>query len=364
MNSLTWPRALAWRLQRQMLEPVGNGPVEAVVGRLGAVRAQSALSAELSVNTRRRGSKSADVAAALSDGRLIKVFAFRGGTHLVTPEDGGIYLALRAASRMWELPSWQSYYGLAPSDWPSYRAAVREALADGPLTLSELGAAVTAHARFRHLGFAFDDRAWTLLKPLMWQGDMCFGPTIRGRTIFQRLDSNPRWQGVPDLEEAGPRAVEAYFAAYGPATSERLHYWLGEGLGAGRKRIAGWVDQLGNRLAKVDVDGESAFVMREHLDDLFATPETRTVRLLPAYDQWVLGPGTADVHVTPTVRRALVTRGANVVIAAGVVSGTWSLREDRVHVEWFGEAAGQPRRALADEVARLGRIIGRDLELQ
>ena len=120
---------------------------------------------------------------ALRDGRLIKVFAFRGATQLVTPEDGGIYLALRAASRMWELPSWQSYYGLEPSDWPSFRAVVREALGEGPLTYKELGSAVTADARFRHLQFAFDDKAWTLLKPLMWQGDMCFGPTARPDNI-------------------------------------------------------------------------------------------------------------------------------------------------------------------------------------
>ena len=57
----------------------------------------------------------------------------------MTPEDGGAYLALRAAGRMWELPSWQSYYGLAPSDWPRLREVVRQALADGPLTLEGLG---------------------------------------------------------------------------------------------------------------------------------------------------------------------------------------------------------------------------------
>jgi hypothetical protein len=69
------------------------------------------------------------VARSLADGRIIKTYAFRGATHLLTPEDGGAYLALRAASRMWELPSWQSFYGLQPEDWPPFRSAVREALA-------------------------------------------------------------------------------------------------------------------------------------------------------------------------------------------------------------------------------------------
>ena len=350
-------------MKRQLLEPVGNGPVEAVVGRLGAVQAQSAFAAELSVNARRSSSTSTDVAAALGDGRLIKIFAFRGATHLVTPEDGGIYLALRAASRMWELPSWRSFYRLEPADWPTFRAAVRDALAGGPLTRQQLGAAITAQARYKHLGSAFNDQNWTLLKPLMWQGDMCFGPAIEGRTSFQRLDANPRWLGIPDLEEAGSRAVEAYFSAYGPATPKHLYYWLGEGLGAGRKRIDAWLDGLGDRLAEVNIDGESAFVLREDLDDLLASEEASAVRLLPAYDQWVLGPGTADAHVTPAAQRALVTRGANVVIATGVVSGTWSLREDRVALEWFA-AGALPRQALAVEVRRLGQVLGRDLELE
>ena len=57
---------------------------------------------------------------------------------------------------MWEFPSWQSYYGLMPSDWPRFREAVREALADGPLTLEGLGAAITVRPQFRHLTSAFD----------------------------------------------------------------------------------------------------------------------------------------------------------------------------------------------------------------
>ncbi len=54
-------------------------------------------------------------------------------------------LALRAASRMWQRPNWQSDNGLAPSDWPRLREAVREALA-GPLA----GNAARALALFTH----------------------------------------------------------------------------------------------------------------------------------------------------------------------------------------------------------------------
>jgi hypothetical protein len=362
MVSLSWSRALAWRMRRQLLDPPGSGSVAGVVRRLGAVPAQHDVMAELAVRARRERSRPGEVTRALAEGRIIKTFAFRGAIHLMTPEDGGAYLALRAASRMWELPSWQSFYGLTPADWPPFREAVREALADGPLTRDELGATVTAQPKFRHLGFAFADGATTLLKPLAWQGDMSFGPPRDGRATFQRLDGNPRWAGVPDLDEAGTRAVEAYFRAYGPATPDHVRYWLGEGLGAGRKRIQSWVMGLGDRLAAVDIDGQSAYILREDFDELAATPATTAVRLLPGYDQWVLGPGTADTHVVPAARRTLVSRGANIVIVGGVVSGTWSLADDHVVVAWFAEIAPPARDALVDEVARLATILDRPLQ--
>lgn len=363
MVSLSWSGALAWRMRQQLLDPVGTESVAGVVRRLGAVPAQDDTAAELAVGARRLRSRSGEVARALAEGQIIKTFAFRGATHLLTPADGGAYLALRAASRMWELPSWQSFYGLTPADWPRLRQAVREALADGPMTRDELGAAVTARPRFRHLGFAFADGAGTLLKPLAWQGDMSFGPPRDGRATFQRLDHNPRWAGLPDLDEAGMRAVEAYFRAYGPATPDHVHYWLGNGLGAGRKRIQSWIAGFGDRLAALDIDGESTYILREDLEDLAATPATTAVRLLPGYDQWVLGPGTADAHVVPPARRTLVSRKANLVIAGGVVSGTWSLTDDQVVTAWFTEVGPPPPEgALAEEAGRLATILDRPLQ--
>jgi hypothetical protein len=362
MMALNWSQALAWRMRRQLLDPVGTESVVGVVRRLGAIPAQLDSAAELAVRARRERSRSGEVSRALAEGRIIKTFAFRGATHLMTPEDGGTYLALRAASRMWELPSWETFYGLAPSDWPLFREAAREALAGGPMTRDELGAAVTARPKFRHLGFAFADGAGTLLKPLAWQGDISFGPPRNGRATFQRLDGNPRWKGLPDLDEAGSRAVEAYFRAYGPATPHHVQYWLGEGLGAGRKRIKSWIAGLGERLAVVDVDGESVHLLREDLDELAATPATNSLRLLPGYDQWVLGPGTADAHIVPPTKRTLVSRGANILIVGGVVAATWSVTDDQIVSVWFRRARPPERQALEGEVERIAKILNRPLK--
>jgi hypothetical protein len=357
---ITWPRALAWRLRQQLLVPVGTRSVVDVVSRLGALPAQS--DTELAVRLRRRRSRPGEVADALVEGSLIKTFAFRGATHLMTPYDASALLALRASSRMWELPSWQSYYGLAPSDWPPLREAVREALSDGPLTPAQLGEVVTRRRKFAHLGAAFTDKAATFLKPFAWQGDYCFASVADGGWAFQRLDQNARWPGLAELDDAGLRAVEAYVTGYGPVTRAQVQYWLGEGLGAPRKRIQAWVDQLGDRLAEVLVGDTPALVRRDDVPALAATEAADEVRLLPGHDQWVLGPGTADAHVVPPDQRRHVTKGTPLVIRSGVVSGIWAVRRDRLQISWFADRK-PPVQDLREQAGRVADLLGRAVEI-
>ena len=356
---VSWPQALAWRMGRQYLDPVGTASVAEVVRRLGAVAAQTPGYAELAVRARRQRSQAGEVATALADGRIIKCWVMRGAMHLLTPEDGGAYLALKAATRQWELPSWQSFYGLAPADWGPLRETVREALANGPMTPRQLGAAITARPKFRHLDFAFAGQWKTLLKPLMWQGVMSFGPSRDGSPTFQRLEDNTRWAGVPTAAEAGGRVVESYLRAYGPAAIANIRYWQN----TGERNVQSWLARLGDRAVEVEIAGERRFVLAEDLDELLAARPTDAVRLLPGSDQWVMGPGTADGRVVPPGRRQLFSRGAHMVIAGGVVSGTWTLRGDAVAVDWFQEAGRLPRRGLEKEVERTAEIVARPLRL-
>jgi hypothetical protein len=360
--SVTWSQALAWRMERQLLNPVGSESVAGVVRRLGAVLSMDESLAELAVRTRGSTSRPGALAAALADGEVIQAFAFRGAMHYLSPEDGGMYLAIRSAGRQWELPSWVEHYRLTPSDWPDFRAAVRAALSDGPLTVVELGQALARHRVYRHLQPVFNDGAGTLIKPLSWQGDVSFGPPRDGRRTLQRLDSNPRWRGTPDLDDAGPRAITAYFRTYGPATLDNLHYWLGNCLSAGRKRLESWFVGLGDRLVAVDVEGTVGYVAREDVDALEVTHPSEAVRFLPGHDQWVMGPGTKDAHVTPSTRRDLMTRKANPVILGGVVCGTWARKGDEITVTWLDERR-RPVEAIEREAGRLAGILDRDLRL-
>jgi len=362
---VTWRQALAWRMRRHYLDPVSGQSVAGVVRRLCGVQAQVASVAEMCVRVRRKTSKAGDVARALREGRVIKTWAMRGTLHLLTPESAGIFLSLIAAGRSWERPAWESYFGVSPKQLDALREVVREALDGKALTREELIAAVVARRGYGHLGDAMRSGWGTLLKPYAWQGDLCFGPSQGNRVTFTTpRAASSRWAGVPEPDEAAPLAIAAYLRAYGPADADAFGNWIGSGR-ISKRRIRSWFEAVGSQLAAVEVGGERAYVLAEDLDDLMSTKPTHAVRLLPGFDQFLMGPGTDDGHVVPPRRRAAVSKQSGwispVVIAGGVVQGTWERAGDRVQVAWVKEASPVRRTALLAEVKRLSTILGREL---
>jgi hypothetical protein len=350
---------------RQLLDPVGELPVADVVRRLCGVQAQVASSAELAIRVRRRTSGAGEVSRALAEGRLIKTWAMRGTLHLLTPAEAGACLSLMAAGRTWERPSWQRYFGMPIEAWTRLRPAVRDALDDGPLTREELVAAIIANPGLEHLGPALRAGWGTLLKPLAWQGDLCFGPSRGARVTFMRPESaSPLWTGIPEPDDVAPAVIAAYLGAYGPATSGNFHGWLARGwIGARRGRA--WFAALGDRLVELDVDGERRYLLADDLDELLRSTATTAIRLLPGFDQYVLGPGTDDAHIVPAGRRAMVSKQsgwiAPTVIANGVVVGTWELAGDAVRIAWFREAPKPRTRELEGAIATQAAIADRAL---
>ncbi len=289
----------------------------------------------------------------------------RGTLHLLRPEDAGAYLALIAAGRPWERPSWQRYFGVDTRTLELLRQVAREALDGAVLTREELIEAIVAQRGLGHIGEELRSGWGTLLKPLAWQGDLCFGPSRGNRVTFMRPgDASARWVELPDPDEAARTAIVSYVGAYAPTTVENFGHWLAGGW-FGKRRLRDWFLALDDVLVEVDVDGERAHVLAEHVDELISTKPSATVRLLPGFDQYVLGPGTGDGHVTSAARRRTVSRQSGwispVVVAGGKVCGTWELDEERVAISWFREAGRPPRIALRDEVARLASILGRGL---
>ncbi|MEV5594073.1 winged helix DNA-binding domain-containing protein [Streptomyces sp. NPDC052496] len=379
-------QVLAWRLRRQSLAPRTDAPAEEIVGRLAGVQAQVASSAELAVAVRQVEPSVAGVREALEARSLVRTWAMRGTLHLLPASGAGAYLSLLAAARTWEKPAWQRTFGVDPSQLAALGEAVDEILDGQVLTRRELTDAVLARKGLAGLGEQLTSGWSTVLKPLAWTGRLCQGPA-RGRhvTFTSPRSWVPGWRGIPDPEEAAATVIPAYLRAHGPATPAVFDAWLLRG--ATRKGVLrGWFEALRGQLAEVSVDGERAFVMADDVEDLAGTAPAPApadeLRLLPGFDQYVLGPGTSDARLVPPAHRAEVSRAAGwispVVVLGGRVVGVWSLTDSsvlRISVFEGADLSGVALRGpegleglkglegLREEVERLGGCLGRELEV-
>ncbi|MGH3930209.1 MAG: DNA glycosylase AlkZ-like family protein, partial [Pseudonocardiaceae bacterium] len=192
----------------------------------------------------------------------------------------------------------------------------------------------------------------------------CHGPSQGNKITFTRPDTRvPEWKGIPEPDQAAHHAIAAYLGAYGPATPEVFNAWLLRG--ALKKTVVRrWFADLGDKLTKVDVEGADAYIRSEHADDLARIKPSKSGRLLGAFDQYVLGPGTKDRQILAPEHRAKVSKTAGwiapIVVVSGRITGVWELTDNEVSVSFFPGATKPSAQTLETEVAQVARASGTD----
>lgn len=362
--TLTWDQVLSWRMERQLLHRPDGFDTTAIVRRLAGVHAQVASAAEQAVGIRRPGGIGG-VAEALTDRAIVKTWAMRGTLHLLAAEDAGAYLSLLAAARPWERGAWQREFVTADQMAAIAEAAIG-ALDGVVLTREQLAAEILTRIGDQSLGKKLSSGWGAVLKPLAWQGLLCNAASQGNRVTFTSPASwLPGWKGLLDPADAAAVAIPAYLGAHGPASMAAFDQWLYRGAS---KKVAlkSWFGALvaSGVLTVVEVDGEQLYARIADVDSLAGAARTDRLRLLPAFDQYVLGPGTSDDRIIAPARRSLISKAAGwispVVIVAGRVAGTWEVDHTLV-VQLFGEAGPVDRTALDDEIAVLEQVLDRRL---
>ncbi|MFD0903057.1 winged helix DNA-binding domain-containing protein [Actinomadura sediminis] len=360
MTSVMWEQVLAWRMRRQFVDRPDAASAVAVARRLGGVQAQVASSAELAVAVRRAAPEPGEAARALGEERtLVKTWAMRGTLHLLPADEAAAYLVLCGAARHWEKPSWQRAFGATPADLEAIAESAARALAGGAvLTRDELTRTIVDDTGSAHLAEVLGSGWGTLLKPLAWWGVLCHGPARGGRVTFASPEGRlPSWKGLPPIDEAARTVVRAFLGAHGPATPDMFDNWLMRK--ANRKKdVKGWFAALGDELCTVDVDGVPMYLLAEHRDELLGTGPAAPVRLLGAFDQYVLGAGTGATYLIPAEHRSEVSRTAGwispVVLHEGRVAGVWQPEDGDVAVTTWEDV---PADLLDAELARVRPLL-------
>lgn len=69
-----------------------------------------------------------------------------------------------------------------------------------------------------------------------------------------------------------------------------------------KKDVKEWFAAAQDGLSTVDVGGVQMHVLEEHREELLVTEPSKSVRLLGAFDQYVLGAGTGATYLVPAAQ--------------------------------------------------------------
>lgn len=178
-----------------------------------------------------------------------------------------------------------------------------------------------------------------IFSELVRRGYACHHGRSEGETRFvarERWLPNLEWN-LPEPTEANITLVRRYLTAYGPGTLKDFAYW--RGVPATKARP--WFEALQNELVEVEVEGETAYLLKDATEDVAEDvaekaqlpappPEAWPVRLLYRFDPYLLAHRNKDWVVPPAHYNAVWRPAGHIegiVVVRGQAVGTW--RYDR-----------------------------------
>jgi hypothetical protein len=330
----------------------------------GGLQAQDLFAATLGVRVRAAGSTLADFERSrLSERSVVWTWLMRGTLHLVPAEDLDWLLAALGPHLIASTARRRGELGLSAEVYTRGLGVVLDRLAAaGPATREELSRAL-ADAGLPN-GYAIERY---LLFCAALEGRVCFGPD-RGNApgAHPTFTSLPDWLRRPlvglggeDLLAAQVRLAQRYLDAFAPATLVDFSAWTGVNI---RDLRAAW-EELAGDLVEVEVVGQRAFVPRPRMAELDAKVHVQTVRLLPAFDTYILGHRMREL--IDDGRYAARIRGGGMlpatVLVNGRLEGTWQTnrkgRRVAITVEPFEPFSRDVASTVAREVADVERFV-------
>lgn len=331
---------------------------------LSGVNAQQDTSMLLSLRARVRGLSREDVYRALEDERtLLRTWAMRGTLHLLDSSDLVGLVTLLGPTFTRADAGRRRQLGLDDGVLSKARDTIPGVLGPHALTRHELVDRLISE------GLEVDAEGQAPIHLIAWmalQGLMCLGPDREnGESTYVLVD---RWVG----RGAGAAAkldlgelISRYITAFGPADHNDFVRWSGLKL----TRVKGsWPAPDDRRFSVGQADGRLLWFNGRKPPGRGS--DAPSVRLLPAFDNYVLGYADRD-YVVPPGHAGDVYHGgqtAPVILMDGRAVGTWRYhrRGKRLYIEAgaFGRLSEDVWDLVFEEALDIGRMLSSEVTLQ
>jgi hypothetical protein len=168
-------------------------------------------------------------------------------------------------------------------------------------------------------------------------------------------------------DEAMATITRRFLHVNGPATRDDYARWFAISPAAAGKHIAA----RGDDVAGIDVEGTPMWMLAADIKAATRCKPARVVRLLPAFDQYVVASTRQADNLLPGPLRARVYRPQGwlspVLLVDGQMAGVWKHERKgarlTVRIEPFVDAPRWVRTAAEYEAARLGAFLDAEPEV-
>jgi hypothetical protein len=289
----------------------------------------------------------------------------RGTLHLAPAEDLNWLLPVLGQPLIATTARRRRELGLDDDTYQAGLRVILETLGEaGASTREELSGALS-EAGLPH-GYSIE--RYTLFLAAL-EGRICLGPD-RGDApgASPTYVSYEEWLGrrpaaTPtgrDLREAHARLARRYLQAFAPAALADYSAWSGLNIGELRE---GW-DALAGELVELEIAGRTLFALKEQMDGVQPPAASPIVRLLPAFDTYILGHRTRELVADKRYAARLSRNGMvpAAIMVDGRIQGIWRTnrkgRRVAVTLEPFEPLGDDVEGQIEVEIADINRFVG------
>ena len=349
------------RAQRLMPLTATRSAPATILRDVCGLQAQVLSAAALGMRARSTGLQLHEIDRALTEERsIVRSWLMRGTLHLVAAEDLRWLLAVLGPIFAGGNQRRHAQLGLTADIKARGVEAIRQILSrSGSLTRYQIVDQLRTH------GLILDPSTQApihLIAVAAQKGVLCLGADRdSGEPTYALLDDwIDRKVAMMPKEPLGELA-RRYFSAYGPASLEDLAAW--SGLPVRQARSALVAAQAA--LTEVKIGGRAAFLPKSRVAGLRSSGSSKPfVRLLPAFDTYLLGYRSRDLAVPRALQQRL-QRGGGWLHPAVVVNGravaAWVLKKSdkigQMQVEAIDALGATVRKGIETEVADIGRFL-------